>query len=244
MKHPMRTKLVMASVALGLFASAANAATWLSGDFNVQAVNVTNLFGYQSKATMANFDAAWDKANGGTSTFGDANSVAVSDTFEYNGDFDFRVGAPQKATYSVADWLALGTGTVTGLDTSLGNEQLSFPLISNGTATTTFFLFTSKNNFAAADFTITHDDGVALFDDGVKLGGVDGPTSVRTTVINGFDGGTLSFLYAATNGNPSILEIDMTPTAVPLPAAAWMFGAALVGFVGMSRRKAKNAVAA
>jgi len=28
-----------------------------------------------------------------------------------------------------------------------------------------------------------------------------------------------------------------TPSAVPVPAAAWLFGTALIGFVGMSRRR-------
>jgi hypothetical protein len=32
-----------------------------------------------------------------------------------------------------------------------------------------------------------------------------------------------------------LVEIDTT--VVPLPAAAWMFGAAILGFAGMARRK-------
>ena len=34
------------------------------------------------------------------------------------------------------------------------------------------------------------------------------------------------------------LDADFTPpSAVPVPAAVWLFGTALIGFVGMSRRR-------
>jgi hypothetical protein len=43
------------------------------------------------------------------------------------------------------------------------------------------------------------------------------------------------------DGSLSFNGTDVSPSAVPLPAAAWLFGSGLLGLVGVSRRKAKVA---
>lgn len=231
----MLKKLILTSIAMGFIGAAASAAT-LSGNFNVTAINVTNLDRQESKATAANFAAA---LAGG---FGGADSVTTMDTFSYSGDFDFRVEGPQRLLpYTVGAWLQTGTGTSTILDDASGQalaaKQLSFPDVDQATAITTFFLFTSVDTFKAADFSVTHDDGVALVDDGVIIADFKGPNSVRTSQLDGFDGGTLGFLYVATNGNPSILEIDMSPTPVPLPAGGLLMITGFAAFAAARRRK-------
>ena len=67
------------------------------------------------------------------------------------------------------------------------------------------------------------------------------PTSIGSllTLINGFEG------FNATNFSNSLhpnLRINTSVNAVPIPAAAFMFVPALLGFMGL-RRKAKNSVA-
>jgi len=54
-------------------------------------------------------------------------------------------------------------------------------------------------------------------------------------------GGPL-FMYVGEAGNNGetlrgLVEVSDVPSAVPLPAAVWLFGSALVGFIGMSRRR-------
>lgn len=221
MKHT-----ILAAVAAIAMAGAANAAT-LSGLFSVTAVNVTNLNSAQSEATKSNFDAAV------AGTLGGVSSVYVQDTFTWDGALDFRVGQPQTAAYTVDQWLLTGSGTAAGVDATLGGSQLSFPNVNDGDATTTFFLFTLLSPLGATDFNVTHDDGIAIFDDGILRGGNVGPTSETTTSVMGFDGGEFSLLYVATNGNPSILEVDATP--VPLPASALLLIGGLGGLAAMRK---------
>lgn len=128
-----------------------------------------------------------------------------------------------------------GGGTITGLDAFFGNLQLSKPSIGNGTATTTFFLFTTVLNMVG-DFVIEHDDGVAVGDDGDRIGGLEGPNTVKTTNVFGFDGGEFSLLYVATNGDPSVLKVsgDLTPIRLPATLPLLLVG---MGGIAMMRRK-------
>lgn len=239
MLNKFKAAAAAGALAMGtLLGSVAGAAT-LSGTFDVIAVNVTNLTGAQSQATESDFLSALQFAGSLGGSFADLDSSAEYDLFTYDGAIDFRVGGPQKATYSISDWLATGTGSVTDLDTSFGSRQLSLPNISAGTATTTFFFFSllapDLDMSRVTGFEVTHDDGVRFFEDESDIGGVNGPTGERNTTIQGYGGGDLDILYVATNGNPSILEVDTIP-AVPLPAGAWLLIGG-VGALGALRRR-------
>jgi len=50
---------------------------------------------------------------------------------------------------------------------------------------------------------------------------------------NGFD---LFIDYTGGDGNDIVLTTIM-PSAVPVPAAVWLFGSGLIGLVGVARRK-------
>jgi hypothetical protein len=222
------------------FAATAGAAT-LGGLFQVTVVNVTNLNSSESEARIENLVAASNKALGG-GDFGGADSVAIGTVFTYDGSLDFRVEGSQNADYTIGQWFATGGGIIaspfSGFDFSdVSGLQLSRSNIDNGTAETTFMLF-SLLDATPADFTIVHDDGVAVFDDTVEIGFNRGPTGETTTFVEGFNGGTLEFLYVATNGNPSILEVDATP--VPLPATAPLLAGAL-GLAGWAVRRRRKA---
>lgn len=53
--------------------------------------------------------------------------------------------------------------------------------------------------------------------------------------------GIISTWTLNSDGSLSYNGTDVSPSAVPLPAAAWLFGSGLLGLVGVSRRKAKVA---
>jgi hypothetical protein len=221
-------KHLMLAAAMMVAPIAANAAT-LTGNFTVKAVNVTDMNSTDSQATIENFNTA---LAGGFGAFDE-------DVFTYIGDLDFRVGGPQEADpYSIGTWLGTGTGSVSDLDLDFADLQLSFPNINNGSAITTFFLFTLNAILTPGDFTVTHDDGIAIYDDGVRIGGRLGPIGETTTNVNGFNGGGFSILYVATNGNPSILEVDSNVAPVPLPAGGLLLLSGLGAMVIARRRRA------
>lgn len=231
----MLKPILVAAIATAAMATSAAAAT-LNGDFTVTAVNVTNLDSVESRATMTNYDLALLGDLGGVD-----NGSTVS-SFDYSGDLNFGTFDGTDAT-TIADWLATGTdggagtfGTVSGLDGAFGDLQLSKPNIGNGTATTTFFLFTTVLNMVG-DFIIDHDDGIAVMDDGTRIGGSNGPTSEITTEVFGFDGGEFSLLYVATNGDPSVLRVNGDLAPIPLPATLPLLLVGMGGLAMMRRNR-------
>lgn len=214
----MLKSIMLAAVAASTIAGAASAAT-LTGTFNVRAVNVQGINSSASQATTSNFIAARLASN-------------PEDLFTYTGALNFGTFDGTDAT-TIGDWLATGSGVVDGLDPTIAGLQLSKPNINNGTATTTFFNFIMTDLLGPVTrFVVNHDDGVALFDDGVRIGGFNGPNSQRTTTVTGFDGGSFALLYVATNGDPSVLRIS----AVPLPASLPLLLAGLGGLAFLRRR--------
>ena len=66
------------------------------------------------------------------------------------------------------------------------------------------------------------------------------PTGVSLLTVTGInDNGVL---YGRALNNGAFDGFVLTPTAVPVPGAVWLFGSALVGFVGVTRRKQAEAV--
>lgn len=214
-------KIALASaLALGT-ALPASAAT-LGGTFDVQVVRITGADTAESKATLDNFNAA-------------LGSSGDQDTFTFTGDLDFSATNSNDST-TILQWLQTSAGgVIDGLDAGVGALKLSQDDINNSTAITTFFYFTLKHLFMQDKFTVVHDDGIAIYDDGVRIGGREGPNSKATTIVEDFTGGTFGLLYVATNGNPSILKVDATP--IPLPAGGVLLLTALSGLAIARRRK-------
>lgn len=219
MKNAFKTTL--GALAIVAVSAVSAAAATLSGTFTVQVVNKTNLTSAQSQATRANFDTY----------FNAASDNVTKDTFTYTGALDFATFGGDSTT--IAQWLASNVPGTEDINGTVGRLQLSKANINNGTATSTFFLFTLAN-LGATNFSIDHDDGIAVFDDGVRIGGNNGPTSQVTTAVNGFNGGKFELLYVATNSNPSVLRVS----AVPVPAAGFLLLGALGGLAALRRRKA------
>lgn len=218
MKNALKTTLgALALVAVS--AVSAGAAT-LSGLFNVTVAQLTSQNSSQSEATLTNFNLA--------------NAGPVASSFTYDGALNFGTNNQNDST-TIASWLSTGGGTVTWIGTDIGGNQLSKDDINKGTATTTFFLF-ERILADATNFTIQHDDGIAVFDDGSRIGGRNGPTSQVTTNVNGFNGGKFGLLYVATNGDPSVLRVNAT--VVPLPAGGVLLLTAFAGLAALRRRKA------
>ena len=48
---------------------------------------------------------------------------------------------------------------------------------------------------------------------------------------------TTNYEVTFSNGVTGVFTFDATPTVVPVPAAAWLFGSGLIGLVAVARRK-------
>jgi hypothetical protein len=70
--------------------------------------------------------------------------------------------------------------------------------------------------------------------------GRDGTISFNLTSLLALGGPMFMYIGEVGNNGETLrgqVEISDIPSAVPVPAAIWLFGSALVGFIGMARRR-------
>lgn len=150
--------------------------------------------------------------------------------FSYTGAIDFA--NYNQATDLMSNWIP-GIG--------LPALQMSSPSF----ATSSLFEFTFTVASDLTGVTLTHDDGVSLFNITTNsanlIPGHEGPTSATTTALPTLSGGqTYQIWYIAANGAPSILSLNAT-SAVPEPAS-WMLLIVGFGAVGLASRRTRATV--
>jgi hypothetical protein len=211
----MMKKLISAIALTVAFAMPSVAAT-LNGTFTID---------------IRNFAAGGSSADSAATAenFGEQESDAL---ITYTGNIDFFNTADSGDTTTIAQFLnsAVG-GSYVLVNGSL--EALNARLSQGTYVTTTFFKITGTLASAVVG-TIRHDDGITLVANG-QTGGVSAPpTTVRVTPFTASHG-DFTLYYAAANGNPSILKVDVA--AVPVPAAGFLLLGALGGLAALRRRK-------
>ncbi|MCP4767667.1 MAG: VPLPA-CTERM sorting domain-containing protein [Gammaproteobacteria bacterium] len=124
-----------------------------------------------------------------------------------------------------------------GFDLSVGVFRFDF----NGGVDGDEFLFEDNGGF------FSNSNSILLstldFDDGSDLLGFDLISTSLSNLTFSFTANSLTFNFdlvpgSGPNNGPAIhgrFITDVSP--VPVPAAVWLFGTALLGFVGMSRRR-------
>ncbi len=198
------TAIALAAIAIG---GAASAAT-LNGTFNIDIYNF-NAGGSSAAAaaTPANVTA---------------NGPAIASVV-YTGDLSFSTAGGGS---TIQDFLVSGGGTILGPDLS------GYSLSTGGFGTTTLFDITFATA-AGISGTISHDDGISLFNNGSLVADSSNPT-VQIDTDYALSAGTVRLIYSAANGDPEILNVDVNE--VPLPAAGWLLFAGLGGIAAMKRR--------
>ena len=129
-----------------------------------------------------------------------------------------------------------------GAPDQASGSALASVTISNSDINTLGFPFTFSNivaDFSSANIAVSTGDILAF----ALLSPSGDDFFVQTDFINGYTGG--SRFSQVNDGNPWFENADADLTfstyvdvsPVPVPAAVWLFGTALIGFVGMSRRR-------
>ncbi|WP_338665612.1 PEP-CTERM sorting domain-containing protein [Pararoseomonas sp. SCSIO 73927] len=181
------------------------------------------------------------------------SGATASATFTYTGDLNFSNPAPQNApskppgdlnsafgftAANVSGYGGSGIVTYQGTDVARFSTEARF-LSSSGSVAGygygSHYSITLGALVAGTTLTITHDDGISLYRDGVRvLGGISGPTNVVTDTFSNLAAGSYKLYYSRQNGTPSVLQV-----AVPEPTSLALFGAGLLGLGYVRRRNNK-----
>ena len=257
MKQLQIKKTLLASLILGAFSIAsaqATTVTLLDQNFDAGMPGAAQTLG-----TSVNLRSGTDSIN--TYNAGNPNqrfSLAAGTTFFNNSaankflvmgdDSGQLAGSPSDGTFGFATPFSLESGT-TDITVSFDWVFSAFVLGGTGGSTDQF-----KVGIGGASFNINAPltTSVTVLDQSIaSFGKVYGPDSVTLAVasLGAADANGqywLSFgLFENTGTNPTTnsgvgidnIKITANVAPVPVPAAVWLFGSALVGFVGLPRRK-------
>lgn len=135
-----------------------------------------------------------------------------------------------------------GAATFSLINLSTGNVDIGPNLVADGqhvsNAFSTGWEFGSDAD-ATGKVSITGNPAFN-FDAIVRVNGVDVLTFASNTLDKIFNlsflaGDIVEFFVSGTAGRSG--NIDISVSSVPVPAAVWLFGSALMGMMGISRRK-------
>lgn len=233
----------------GTFAATNADALFLSGTFNI------DIYNYDAGGVRARAAATQDNIDAfeGTPT-----------TITYTGALDFSItGTSPTTTTTIADFLRSGSAGPGGFDAvelgATGDLMLSSGQGTGDAGAAAAFRTTTLFRITFASFSdvnidnlsqiisIRHDDGFTMTDGTDTVGNTTneifgGPTGIITTTINPLLSGSapasaFSLIYAAANGDPSVLEVNV----VPLPAALWLLLGVSGALVAAKRRSVAKA---
>jgi hypothetical protein len=173
-------------------------------------------------------------------------------TFTYSGPLNFSNTAGQNTTNTgdlnsaffigadISGYVGSGSVTAANADWSSQANFLNSSGSISGEAYGSMYSIDLGTIYAGTLLTITHDDGVCVYEGGGCLAGfTNGPVSVTTDSATIGTAGDVIVYYTRQNGTPSILQVT-----VPEPASIAVFGAALICMAGMAgwMRRSRSSV--
>lgn len=165
-------------------------------------------------------------------------------------------GGPASSVTPNNNWYG-GTNFPASPGLSGGNSWISLPGFTSGTQTASpgLYTFTTTVELApgqtgsitgklAADNTVQYGLAGGLLSSVIPVTGIVGFQTLYDFTVTGLTEGLNTIRFLVTNApgggtNPMALLVTQSDvSAVPLPAAAWLFGSALLGLVTVARRRA------
>ncbi len=193
----------------------------------------------------------FDTVNG--NPFSGPNTASA--TFAYTGALNFDNTAAQNgpgpggdlnstfgfSNMNVSGYSGSGSvsyGGQTVADYSNRNRFLNSSGSASGYTYGSYYTFDLGTLFAGTTLTVTHDDGISIFQGGSQVGtSVSGPTSVTTDTITIAQTGDTILRYARENGTPSVLQVNESSAVTPEPSSIVLLGTGLLSVAGMIRKR-------
>lgn len=242
----MNTKTTLSALCLCLMAGSADAAI-------INYISSVDIRAYAGSTSLVHYDAAGNPypyfdqhqiVSTYTTSHSDTDTVsAVFDDWAIIGDTTYYASADAWSSSTTTADLAGGLFSMTGAYDSFSTGWLrgiSSNYVEMMAWVTTPYLYTLDIVASAGTYGSIQALGVYLQDlsNGVSLhtSGMLNP-GVGFNMYAATSGCSDGTCYGVPSGNYQI-TLTLTPTAVPVPAAAWLFGSGLLGLMGMARRNA------
>lgn len=181
-----------------------------------------------AQAAVTNFDFV------GSFVMFDGYDPTFSNPLDVVDNGNGLAGDPVVGTMSIDDMTGAGSATITG-QPFFGSTWLATGITLQATGPGAV---TANMLFHWGDVDGSTSCGLTNCDIGVTVGFAMMPTANPmafsvTTVTSDMPGGPFAGFQPTFNGTATVV-----PSAVPVPAAAWLLGSGLLGLVGVARRKA------
>jgi hypothetical protein len=204
--------------ATGMLGGPAPTITSLQSDIMAQQAALKAMAG--TNLTTGVLGTSGASFNSGVYNVADILSVTANTNITLTGD-----GTDQNWIFNIGNYMVLGAGVNIVLDNVGANSSVIWNVLGDSTGGAGLG-YASLG--AGVDFI-----GVVLANSYISVGA----TSALVSGVGNSCGGLYSATgYVSIGATSEVGGLGCTPSAVPLPAAAWLFGSALLGLIGVARR--------